>query len=316
MITPTVTREPRSPRLPADPRLIGTPTDSRNEYLYRRMTFIRRFEELLLSLFDEGLLQGTTHACIGQEANAVAVIEHLRDGDHVFSNHRCHGHYLAWTGDAFGLLTEIMGKDAGVCRGIGGSQHLSAPGFKSNGILGGTVPAAAGIAMAKKLRGDRGISLVFMGDGAMGQGVVYETLNVVALWQLPLAIVVEDNGWAQSTPKHVNMKGDIPERLQAFDIETRVVDSTDVIEIERAAAETVGAVRSTGQPQALVIRTYRLCSHSKNDDNRPSAEVMRRWEIEPLGVHGSRLGHEARDRIENEVRAALNDVLAAAREAQ
>ncbi len=113
------------------------------------------FEETLLALFDEGLLNGTTHACIGQEADCVGVIEHLRDGDHIFSNHRCHGHYLARTGTRCGLLAEIMGKPEGVCGGIGGSQHLCAPGFKSNGIQGGIVPTAAGIALAMKLAGDR-----------------------------------------------------------------------------------------------------------------------------------------------------------------
>ncbi len=123
------------------------------------MRFIRRFEERLLELFDLGVLNGTTHACIGQEADAVAVMEHLRAEDHVFSNHRCHGHYLALTGDARGLMAEIMGRDDGVCAGIGGSQHLAAPGFKSNGVQGGIVPAAAGIALAQQLAGDDAISV-------------------------------------------------------------------------------------------------------------------------------------------------------------
>jgi TPP-dependent pyruvate/acetoin dehydrogenase alpha subunit len=105
----------------ADESLAGAFGEPRNARLYRRMRLIRRFEETLLALFEEGVLNGTTHACIGQEANAVAVVEHLRAGDHLFSNHRCHGHFLAWTGDAFGLLAEIMGKPAGLCAGIGGS---------------------------------------------------------------------------------------------------------------------------------------------------------------------------------------------------
>src|SRR3954469_7198568 len=179
-----------------DVRLVGADDEPTAERLYRRLRFIRRFEQSLLDLFDRGLLNGTTHACIGQEADAVAVIEHLREGDHVFSNHRCHGHFLAWTGDALGLMTEIMGKPEGICGGIGGSQHLCAPGFKSNGIQGGIVPAAAGIALAKQLDGGAdAISVVFIGDGTLGEGAVYETLNMAALWRLPLLIVLEDNEW-------------------------------------------------------------------------------------------------------------------------
>ena len=226
-------------RLDPDPRLVGASGDARDVRLYRRMRFIRRFEETLLSLFEEGVLNGTTHACVGQEADCVAVIEHLRPGDHIFSNHRCHGHYLAWTGDAVGLLAEVMGKSHGVVGGIGGSQHLCAPGFKSNGILGGTLPAAAGIALAMKLAGDDAISTVFMGDGAWGEGVVYETMNMAALWELPLLVVVENNGYSQSTPIRLNMAGDIQGRFAAFGIETAHIDSTDVLEIDAVAARQV-----------------------------------------------------------------------------
>src|SRR3954465_7577416 len=182
-----------------DARLSGRADEPRPARLYRRMRFIRRFEEILLALFEEGVLNGTTHACIGQEADAVAVTEHLTAGDHIFSNHRCHGHYLAHSGDALGLMAEIMGKEAGVCRGMGGSQHICAPGFKSNGVQGGIVPAAAGIAMANQLSGNDAVSVVFIGDGTLGEGVVYETLNLASLWRLPLLVVCEDNRWAQST---------------------------------------------------------------------------------------------------------------------
>jgi len=174
--------------LPPDPRFAGSPGEARSLRFYRRMLSIRRFEETLLDLFDRGLLNGTTHCCIGQEANCVAVMEHLREEDHVFSNHRCHGHYLARMWDALGLLAEIMGKEAGICGGLGGSQHICAPGFKSNGVQGGIVPVAAGIAMAKRLRGIDALSVVFVGDGTLGEGVVYETLNIASLWQLPLLV--------------------------------------------------------------------------------------------------------------------------------
>jgi TPP-dependent pyruvate/acetoin dehydrogenase alpha subunit len=290
-----------------DERLVGRFGEPRDERLYRRMRFIRRFEETVLALFEEGLLNGTTHACIGQEADAVGVMEHLVDGDHVFSNHRCHGHFLAWTGDAFGLLAEIMGKPAGLCAGIGGSQHICAPGFKSNGIQGGIVPAAAGVALAEQLRGSDGLSVVFIGDGTLGEGVVYETLNLTALWQLPLLFVLEDNGWSQSTPSCLNLAGEIAARFTAFGLPVLDVDTTDVLEIETAAGEVVSGCRSRRGPGVLIIHTYRLCHHSKNDDNRPVEEVRSRWAYDPLVVHGCRLDADELTGIDGEVEDALED---------
>ena len=276
---------------------------------YREMVFIRRFEEMLLRLFDTGVLNGTTHACIGQEADCVAVLDQLTEGDHVFSNHRCHGHYLAWTGDAFGLLAEIMGKSAGTCGGIGGSQHLCAPGFKSNGIQGGIVPAAAGIALAHRLDGSSAVSCVFIGDGTLGEGAVYEALNIASLWSLPLLIVLEDNGWAQSTPSSANLAGSMRGRFESFGIEVLEVDSTDVMTIRDLAREAVASVREQGRPMALIIHTYRLCHHSKNDDNRPASEVEARWLHDPVAIHGDRLSAQDRQRIEQEVDLHLAEVL-------
>lgn len=294
----------------ADARLVGAPDEPHAERLYRRMRFIRRFEQSLLDLFEQGLLNGTTHACIGQEANAIAIIEHLRAEDHVFSNHRCHGHFLARTGDALGLMAEIMGKPEGVCGGIGGSQHLCAPGFKSNGIQGGIVPAATGIALAKRLDGASGdLSVVFIGDGTLGEGAVYESLNIASLWKLPLVVVLEDNEWSQSTPSSVNLAGDMAQRFSAFGLPVWEVDSTDVEEIEAAAEQALDHARTHEQPVAIVIHTYRLCHHSKNDDNRPEDEVAARWELDPLTIHGARLDPLARETIDAEVERALTDVI-------
>lgn len=292
-----------------DSRLVGRDAEPKFERFYRRMRFIREFEERLLGLFDQGLLNGTTHACIGQEANAVAIMEHLGARDHVFSNHRCHGHFLARTGDGLGLIAEIMGKPEGVCGGIGGSQHLCAPGFKSNGIQGGIVPAAAGIALANQLDCSDGVSVVFIGDGTLGEGLVYETLNLASIWRLPLLIVLEDNQWAQSTPSRLTLAGGIPERFAAFGIPVAEIDSTDVVAIESLAAESVAATRESGAPMALVIHTYRLCHHSKNDDDRPRHEVEARWALDPLAVHGARLEQDAREAIDADVRAGLDELV-------
>jgi TPP-dependent pyruvate/acetoin dehydrogenase alpha subunit len=288
--------------------------ESRNARLYRSMRFIRRFEETLLTLFEQGVLNGTTHACIGQEANSVGLMEHLRDGDHLFSNHRCHGHFLAWTGDAFGLLAEITGDPAGLCSGIGGSQHICAPGFKSNGVQGGIVPAAAGIALAEQLRGSDALSVVFLGDGTLGEGVVYETLNLTALWQLPLLIVLEDNGWSQSTPRRINLAGEIAPRFSAFGLPVVEVETTDVLEIQAAAGQAVSRCRTARGPGALIVHTYRLCHHSKNDDNRPVDEVQARWAYDPLVIHGARLSQDERAEIEREVESVLEDCVARVRQ--
>jgi TPP-dependent pyruvate/acetoin dehydrogenase alpha subunit len=211
-------------------------------------------------------------------------------------------------------MAEIMGKSAGVCGGIGGSQHLCTDGFKSNGILGGTVPAAAGIALAMNLSGEDGISVAFIGDGTFGEGILYETLNIASLWKLPLLVVVENNQYAQSTPIAANLAGTITARFESFGIEVRHLDSTDVLEIDRASEVLVQEVRTTRTPRALVIDTYRLCHHSKSDDNRPEDEISARWLREPLSVHAARLPDETRALIDSDVEAAIADVVRTARE--
>lgn len=297
----------------ADPRLFGVPDEDDDALLYRRMRFIRRFEEKLLALFEEGILNGTTHCSIGQEADAVAVMKHLREGDHVFSNHRCHGHYLARTGDALGLYAEIMGKEAGVCQGIGGSQHICAPGFKSNGIQGGIVPTAAGIAWAQKLSKSDDLSVVFIGDGTLGEGVVYETLNIASLWSLPLWIVLEDNGWSQSTPLATNFAGDMAARFTAFGLDVTELESTDVLEIESLVGADAAKVRATKKPHVTILHTYRLCNHSKSSDARPEDQVEARWKTEPLAIHGPRLDDGTRAAIDEDIEVALDEVIATAR---
>ncbi|MGA2796177.1 MAG: thiamine pyrophosphate-dependent enzyme, partial [Thermoguttaceae bacterium] len=147
------------------------------EKLYARTILIRAVEDCLLHLFSLGKLFGTVHTCIGQEWTGVAIAEHLQKADLIFSNHRCHGHFLARTDNVDGLIAEVMGKKMGVCGGRGGSQHLCWRGFYSNGVQGGIVPVAAGLSLAQKMTGTGGITVVFIGDGTLGEGVVYETMN-------------------------------------------------------------------------------------------------------------------------------------------
>ena len=280
---------------------------------HRRMYGIRRFEETLLEMFSQGLLVGTTHTCIGQEANAVGVIDHLDPArDIVVSNHRCHGHFLAFRGDATGLLAEVMGRVDGVSGGKGGSQHLCAPNFYTNGIQGSIVPLTTGMALAQKRAGDGGIATVFIGDGTLGQGVVYECLNMASLWQLPLLIVVEDNLYAQTTPRELAVAGSVAARAEAFGVAAGALASTDVREVHAAAGEAVTTVRDTGRPFMLVLETYRLAAHSKGDDTRDPAEIEARRAHDPLAITGALIDPAERAAIEARCEQELAQTVAAA----
>ena len=288
----------------------GPDTQAEARRLYGRMTLIRRFEETLLELFSAGKLHGTTHTCIGQEADAVGVISCLEpERDVVVSNHRCHGHYLAFTDDVDGLLREVMGRVGGVCGGKGGSQHLFAGNFYSNGVLGGTVPVAAGMALAERERRSGAVVTVFVGDGTLGQGVVYESLNIASLWDLPLLVVVEHNGYAQSTPSRLQLAGDVEARAAAFGVQTARHDTTDVLEVRAAARKAVEHVRGSGRPFFLVLDTYRFSPHSKGDDHRAPAEIAERRLRDPLTVVAGLVDDAERDEIAASVERRLSEAV-------
>jgi TPP-dependent pyruvate/acetoin dehydrogenase alpha subunit len=277
--------------------------------LYRTMFQIRRVEEALLQLYSRGLLFGTVHTCIGQEVCSAGVTRALDPArDVVWSNHRGHGHFLAFTGDLQGLLSEILGKAGGVCGGIGGSQHLHARNFYSNGILGGTVACAVGCAFAEKLRKSGAVVTVFFGDGALGEGVIYEAMNMASLWSLPVLFVLEDNGYAQSTPKAYEHSGDIATRAETFHIRTTRLVATDVVNVWQTADRVVSEIRRTSQPQMLALETYRLASHSKGDDTRDPREIEAFWAADPLAAHREELNAEDPDSLEELEREALEEI--------
>lgn len=274
--------------------------------LYERIYLIRRFEERVLESFPTGIFYGTTHTYLGQEANAVGVLDHVTHADVVLSSHRGHGHFLAYGGDPRALFAELMGKATGVCGGRGGSQHLQWRGFYSNGILGGIAPIATGAALAERAKGGDALAAVFLGDGAFGEGVVYEALNMAGLWGAPVLFVVEDNGIAQTTPKALALAGSFPDRFAAFGIPAVHLDTSDVRAIHEAAGELVAAVRA-GAPRALVLETCRFGPHSKGDDTRPVDDVARmRAERDPVTIHGARLDDARRREIEAAVDARLD----------
>lgn len=264
--------------------------------LLRKALGIRMFEQRLLKLFSEGRLNGTVHTCIGQEWTGVAVAEHLKADDVIFSNHRCHGHYLARTGNYLGLFAEIMGREAGICRGRGGSQHICDANVFSNGIQGGIVPVSAGIAYAQQLQNTNNITVVFIGDGTLGEGAVYESLNLASMWDLPLLVVLENNLYAQSTSQTQTMSGDIEARAQGFGIGTMRGDTWSPEALIESMGQAVDAVRNTRRPLFFRADTYRLMAHSKSDDDRPRSEVEGYWQRDLL--------HQARE-THSEIMTAL-----------
>ena len=280
----------------------------RNERWYRRMVTIRGFETRLLELFAQAKLFGTTHTGLGQEAVAVAVMENLAPEDIIFSSHRCHGHYLARFDDPAGLLGELMGRVNGVCGGRGGSQNLCREGFYSSGVQGGYLPIAAGMAYAEKAKGSGAIVVAFLGDGTLGEGVVYEALNLASLKSVPLLLVLEANGYAQSTPTALGVAGSMVGRAVAFGIDAGEVESNDVEVLEARFRAAAAAVRESGRPRMEIVHTYRLGPHSKGDDDRPPGEIDAWRDRDPLAILKTRLLATAAAAIEAECATRLSQV--------
>ncbi len=273
-----------------------------NQSLYRSLYQIRHFEEAVLDNFPRGCFFGTTHTYLGQEANAVGVLAHIQQDDIVVSNHRCHGHFLAYGGDPRSLFAELMGRATGVCAGRGGSQHLHWRNFYSTGILGGILPIATGMALAEKYKHSGAIAIAFLGDGTLGQGVVYEALNMASLWQAPILYVLENNHIAQTTDIHLALAGEICGRFTAFGIPAYQLTSSDVLEISRMGAELLTRARQEQHPITLIIDTHRFGPHSKGDDTRdPAILAQLRQEFDPLKIHGLRLSASEKAHIESEV---------------
>lgn len=262
-------------------------------YLYRQMRTIREFEERSLTEFATGKLVGTTHTYIGQEANAAAIFQFVGEEDVIWSNHRCHGHFIAYGGDPYLLAAELMGKATGLVSGRGGSQHIHWKNFFTNGIQGGIVPNAAGMALARKMDRSEGIGIVFIGDGTLGQGVVYETFNIASLWKIPLLIVVENNRYAQTTPTEIALSGKIADRFKAFAIEYIETDTSDVTQILPKASDAINIVRNECRPFGLILNTHRFSAHSKGDDTRDKLQIKNlRENFDPIRILAAKLDPE------------------------
>jgi TPP-dependent pyruvate/acetoin dehydrogenase alpha subunit len=278
-----------------------------NYALYKTMLLIRRFEERLLKEFSAGKLVGTTHTYIGQEANAAGIFSNIDQGDVVFSNHRCHGHFLAYGGEPYRLAAELMGKASGLVGGRGGSQHIQWRNFYSNGIQGGIVPVAVGMALAEKNLKTGRIVLVFIGDGTLGEGVLYESLNMAALWKLPILFVLENNRIAQTTPVEKGVAGRMVGRFSAFDIPVWERETADVLQVSAISKEAFRHVRRGSGPGCLILHTYRFSAHSKGDDTRSAEELARIRLYDPLDTQRPRLAAEENSQAEHDVSQVIED---------
>lgn len=264
--------------------------------LYLTMYRIRCCEETLDRLFAAGALKGTTHLSCGQESIAAGVCAALTNDDLVLSSHRGHGHFLAKGGDVHALFAEFFGSAAGVCGGRGGSQHLFAPdcGFLyAGGITGGGLPLALGAAFSAAYRKAETIAVAFIGDGACNQGMFHETLNMAAVWHLPLLVVIENNGYAMYTDSRLTTAGEGPlaRRALAYGIRGVTIPHDPVEEIARTARELRRQMLAESVPAVLEIMTYRLCGHSKSDDcsYRSAEEMAARQVQDPLHLARQRL---------------------------
>ena len=285
------------------------------ERFYAQMRLIRRTEQTFFDLYERGLMAGTVHTSIGQEACAAGVVNALdRARDVIFSSHRAHGHFLAYSDEVDGLVAELLGRAGGIVGGVGGTQHLHIRNLYTNGVQGGIVPNAAGAALAEKLKQSGAIVVVFLGDGTMGQGVVYESMNLASLWSLPLLFVLEDNQYAQSTHRSQEHAGDLAGRAAAFGIEGAELEADDVFAVYEAASRAVDFVRANSRPYFLTLHTYRLAPHSKGDDTRSPEELERQWARDPLTLLAATLDAQRRDEInaaiETRIQAAVEKALA------
>jgi TPP-dependent pyruvate/acetoin dehydrogenase alpha subunit len=248
----------------------------KKEAIALKLLKIRHFEESLDKLFSERKIFGTYHRCIGQEATAVGFSSLLdKSKDFIVSNHRNHGHYLSFTEDYVGLFNELFGNENGVSRGLGGSQVLLAKNFLSNGIIGSTISIATGIAHGIKIKKTNGVCVCFIGDGAMGQGIVYESLNMSSIYKLPIIFILEKNNISQSTDIKDITAGNFVSRFKSFNIKTYEIRSSDVFKILKSSKNIINRVRKLQMPEAVIVEAERLCAHSKGDDYRKKYDTSK-----------------------------------------
>ena len=291
------------------------------------MWAVRLFEEAVDSLFARGLMHGTMHLSIGQEASAVGACAALRTTDYITSTHRGHGHCIAKGADLTRMMAELLAKQTGYCRGRGGSMHIAdakTGNLGANGIVAGGIPIAAGAALAQKMQGTDRVVMCFFGDGATNEGAFHEALNLASIWDLPVVFVCENNKYGMSFSTEKSMKvSRISDRASAYAIPGYTVEGNDVDEVFKVSQEAVERARRGEGPTLIENITYRWKGHSKSDKNLyRSREEIEDWkERDPIEAFEERViakGVLTRDDVTNvaasmreKIRTAIADATSA-----
>jgi pyruvate dehydrogenase E1 component alpha subunit len=288
--------------------------------LYRDMMLIRRFEERAGQLYGMGLIGGFCHLYIGQEAVVTGMMSVGTEGDSIIASYRCHGHMLACGMDPKGVMAELTGRAAGYSKGKGGSMHMFSKErnfFGGHGIVGAQVPIATGLGFAHKHKKDGRIAVCYLGDGAVNQGQVYESLNMAALWKLPVLYVIENNKYAMGTSQQRASAGELHDRGEGYGIPGLAVDGMDVLAVREAAAKALAYVRSGKGPMILEMMTYRYRGHSMSDPakyrTRDEVDEMRK-DHDPIDHLGARIV-EAGMATQDELKEIDRDIRARVAEA-
>ena len=295
-------------------------------HFYQQMTAIRLFEERVNDLYTRALMPGLAHLYIGEEAVAVGVCEALEREDYITSTHRGHGHCLAKGASPDRMFAELLGKRSGYCKGKGGSMHIADPdtgNLGANAIVGGGAGIATGAAFAAKYLGSRKVSVCFFGEGALGQGILYEEMNLAQLWKLPVIYVCENNMYNEYTHCSETTAGDMLARPIAFGVAAERVDGQDVLAVYAAAQRAVERGRSGDGPTFLLCDTYRYRGHHVGDIAReyyrPKTEEQR-WmsDRDPITLFTAHLANQnaadapALDRITAELTKVMDEAVASA----
>jgi len=256
----------------------------------RKMHLIRRFEESAEDAYVRGQSYGTMHLSIGQEATAVGICAPLSDSDYITSTHRGHGHCIAKGAEVKRMFAEFLGRETGYCRGRGGSMHIADPSkgnLGANGIVGGGIPIAVGAALSAKKRKTGAVVVSFFGDGANNEGSFHESLNIAAVWKLPVLFVCENNmyGMSVSTARSTAVK-DVAQRAAAYNIPGVIVDGNNFAEVAEASFEASERARRGEGPTLIESKTYRTRGHSRSDRNRyRTKDEIEAWKArDPIGL--------------------------------
>lgn len=296
------------------------PSAAEGLQLLRQMQLIRSFEEAVRNLYSGGSIPGLVHLCAGQEAVAVGVCSLLNSDDMIASNHRGHGHCLAKDADVGRMMAEVMGRRTGYGLGRGGTLHIfdvAHGNLGTTGIVGGGIPLAAGAALAAKRNGRGQVAAAFFGDGALNQGLMFEVMNMAAIWKLPVLFICENNGFGEFTAiEDVTAGGNPVVRGQTFDIPSETADGMDVLAVRAAAEEAITRARTGGGPSFLVCNTYRYGGHHVGDkqDYKDDDEVKAWQQKDPIERLGRRL-IESGLATEEKIAALQAEVLAEVRNA-